>query len=106
MPWYLPDGTRAGNATRQDIQEARRWLEKLMGLLGPELRVVAPMGVSALKGWMQLLATDPSIPLLPTLALPHPSPRNLAAQPEYRDVIRSGLRRVADIVNAADWPTA
>ena len=104
VPWYLPNGTRAGNATSQDIQEARSWLEKLMGLLGPGLRLVVPMGDPALKGWMRLLATDPSIPLRPTLALPHPSPRSLASRPEYRDRIRSGLQRVAEIVNAANWP--
>jgi uracil-DNA glycosylase len=102
VPWYLPDGNRAGHATRQDIAEAQPWLVKLMGLLGQDLRLVVPMGVPARDGWMRLLATNPSIPLLPTLALPHPSPMNLHIQPESRDVIRAGLERVAAVVNGVD----
>jgi hypothetical protein len=71
-------------------------------LLGQELQVVVPMGVPARNGWMRLLATDPSIPLLPTLALPHPSPKNLALQPGSEAVICAGLQRVAAIANEAN----
>ena len=99
VPWYLPDGMRAGHATRQDITEARPWLEKLMALLDRDLRLVVPMGMPARDGWMRVLATNPAIPLLPTLALPHPSPMNLHIQPESKDVIRAGLARVAAVVN-------
>jgi uracil-DNA glycosylase len=96
VPWYLGDGTRGANATPADIKEAEPWLERLIRLLIPDLRVVVPMGDKALKAWMLLLATDPSIPLLPTLALPHPSPKVLNTHPDQRGVIRAGLQRVAD----------
>jgi len=99
VPWYLGDLTRGANATTADIKEARPWLERLIRLLIPDLRVVVPMGGKALNGWMLLLATDLSIPLLPTLALPHPSPKVLNTHPDQRGVIRAGLQRVADIVN-------
>lgn len=99
VPWYQPDGNRTANATRADVDEARPWLERLIALL-PDLRLVIPMGVRARDGWMRLLATDPSIPLLPTIAIPHCSPRNLAGRPTDRDLIMSAVRRAAALVNA------
>ena len=56
------------------------------------------MGDKARDAWMLLLATEPSIPLLPTLALPHPSRQVLNPHPDKRAVIRAGLERVAGIV--------
>jgi uracil-DNA glycosylase len=98
VPWYLGDSARGVAATPADIREARPWLERLVRLLVPSLRVVVPMGDKARDAWMLLLATEPSIPLLPTLALPHPSRQVLNPHPDKRAVIRAGLERVAGIV--------
>jgi len=45
VPWYQPDGERTANATRQDVEDARPWLERLIPLL-PDLRLVITMGTS------------------------------------------------------------
>lgn len=98
VPWYQPDGqTRTANATRGDVEHARPWLEQLIQLL-PRLRLVITKGVPARDGWMRLLATDPSIPLLPTIAVPHCSPRNLASRPDDRAFILAAMRRSAALL--------
>jgi uracil-DNA glycosylase len=100
VPWYQPEGTRTANATRRDVRDAPPWLERLIDLL-PELRPVVTMGVRACQGWMFLLATDSKIPLLPTLVLPHCSPRNLAGRPDDKALIVAGMRRAAKTIEDA-----
>lgn len=97
VPWYLPDGTRTANATRADVKDAAPWTDRLIRLL-PVLRLVITMGAPARDGWMRYLTSRLDTPLVPILAVPHPSPRRLNTDPDARPQILTAMRRAADIV--------
>ncbi len=96
VPWYIGSTSRIRAATRDDVTAAGPYLNRLLALL-PEMRVVLAMGDRAREGWLRYLLTSAG-PLLPTLACPHPSPQVLNPHPEYRDLIRAALDRVAAVV--------
>lgn len=101
VPWYLPsaDGRRTLNPTRLEGLEGDPWLGRLLALL-PALRLVLTMGTIARDGWMRHLTTSETTPLLPTLCVPHPSPRYLNTTPAAKERIRVALRRAAAELSA------
>lgn len=76
VPWAVHDDNGGRCAPRtDDLEEGRPALEALMSELD-ELRVVVPLGAAALEGWMRYLTLSDGPRVLPTLAVPHPSPVN------------------------------
>lgn len=99
VPWALQasDGRRRG-PTVVDLEEARPALDELLRAL-PHLAVVVTFGSAALEGWMRLLTLSGGHEtLLPTLAVPHPSPANGHRRAEAEDRTRRALRRAAAYV--------
>ncbi len=98
VPWYLPstDGRSTKNASKADVAEATPWLDRLLVLL-PELRLVVTMGAKARDGWMRYLTSTPDRRLLPTLAVPHPSPQRLNTDPEARTLVLNAMRSAARV---------
>lgn len=94
VPWPTA-GYRTPTGTEQTA--ARPWLPRLLALL-PDLRVVVLLGKVAQQGWGPGIATAPDlVPLVPTLAGPHPSNRgmNVPGAVQRLDAV---LRRTAEIV--------
>lgn len=98
VPWYLPsaDGKSTKNAKPADLVQAEPWLDNLVTLL-PRLRLVVPMGAPALSGWMKYLTGSPQRILLPTLAVPHPSPQRLNTDSGARSRILNALTQAATL---------
>ncbi len=95
VPWYVGTDTKIRPVERDDLQAAAPYLAALIALL-PDLRVVVTFGDKPRQGWFRYLLHDDA-PLLPTLAVPHPSPLSLNPHPENRDLILRALRRVAEV---------
>ena len=96
VPWYVGTERAIRSANRGDVSAAAPYLRRLLTLL-PDLRVVLTMGTHARDGWLRFLL-EPDTPLVPTLACPHPSPRNLASRPESAADIRRAVDRVATVI--------
>jgi len=95
VPWYVGSGTKIRAVERGDLQAAAPYLAALISLL-PDLRVVVTFGDKPRQGWFRYLLQDDA-PLLPTLAVPHPSPLSLNPHPENRDLILRALQRVVQV---------
>ncbi len=76
VPWALigSEGRRRGPRV-DDLEDARPALATLVAELA-DLRVVVPFGSAALQGWMRYLTLAEHPVVVPTLAVPHPSPAN------------------------------
>jgi hypothetical protein len=96
VPWYLGTTSAIRSAKSEDVAAAQPYLHRLLDLL-TELRLVVAFGDNARDGWLRYLLREDA-PLLPTLACPHPSPRNLRSRPDYRDLILAALQRTAEVV--------
>jgi hypothetical protein len=94
VPWYLGSDSKIRQAAQRDLDEARPHLIELLGLL-PYLTVVVLIGKRAADGWRYLGAA------LPTIEVPHPSPRNLNSRPWSRAALRDGLTTARTLSAAA-----
>ena len=101
VPWYVGSGTRIREVDDNDLDEAATYLDRLLVLL-PQLRLVVTFGDKPRKGWFRYLL-NPEARLLPTLAVPHPSPQSINVNKANKDLILAGLRRAAQITGG---PTA
>lgn len=95
VPWYVGGGTKIRRVERADLEAAAPYLAALICLL-PDLRVVVTFGDKPRRGWFRYLLHDDS-PLLPTLAVPHPSPLSINPHPENRALILRALQRVDQV---------
>jgi len=86
VPWYLGSDRKVRHAESRDLDEARPYVEELLGLL-LDLRVVVLIGTRAAVGWRRLHIAGPQI------EVPHPSPRNLIARGDSRGRLLEGLRQ-------------
>jgi uracil-DNA glycosylase len=87
VPWYIGSDHKIRRAEPRDLDEARPYVEELLGLL-PDLRVVVLIGRRAAQGWRHLHITGPQ-----TVEVPHPSPQNLNTRRGSRGRLLEGLRR-------------
>jgi len=95
VPWYVGSETKIRAVEPQDLKDSAQYLAMLIALL-PELRVVVTFGEKSRQGWFRYLLHDDA-PLLPTLAVPHPSPQSLNPHPENWDMILRALQRVVEM---------
>lgn len=98
VPWALhaADGRRRAPTTA-DLDEAAPTLTALVDAL-PRLRVTVTFGSAALQGWMRLLTLPNPVAggdLVPTLAVPHPSPANGHRRAVAEARTRTALARAA-----------
>jgi len=95
VPWYVGSDRKIRAVSPQDLEDSAQYLAMLIALL-PELRLVVTFGDKPRRGWFRYLLHGDA-PLLPTLAVPHPSPLSLNPHPENRDLILRALQRVVQV---------
>lgn len=96
VPWHVGTDQKIRSASGEDVERAAPHLRQLVELL-PDLRVTLTMGSRARDGWLRFLLA-PDVPLVPTLACPHPNGRNRASRPEAEVAIRRAVERVASVI--------
>ncbi|GIM64260.1 uracil-DNA glycosylase [Nocardioides glacieisoli] len=97
VPWALtgPEG-RLRAPRVDDLEDARPALSALLAEL-VDLRVVVTFGGAALEGWMRYLTLAEHPVVVPTLAVPHPSPANGHRRQEALQRTTAALERAADL---------
>ncbi len=98
VPWYVGNegGTHIRAVSKNDLEEARPYLQDLLTLL-PHLQVIVLVGKKALSAKREIQELT-SRPIKDT---PHPSARVFRFWPHKEDEMRAELRRVAAIIDAA-----
>lgn len=97
VPWALTSSEGRRRSPRvDDLEDARPALSALLAEL-TDLRVVVPFGSAALEGWMRYLTLTDHPVVIPTLAVPHPSPVNGHRRQEALQRTTTALERAADL---------
>lgn len=92
VPWYLGESGKIRAATVADIMQGQPYLERLLGLL-PSARVLLLLGRHAERA----AGSCSALSELRVLAAPHPSPRNIAANPAAKGQILAQLQEAAEL---------
>lgn len=92
VPWYIGSASRIRAPGRDDLEQARPYLRRLLERL-PHLRVVLTLGRKAQRGWSAFTDSN-AVPVVRTGECPHPSPQNLRTRPEARKRILEALLEV------------
>jgi hypothetical protein len=90
VPWYIGTGTKIRPAKSEDIADATRCLERLLGLL-TNLRAIVLVGRKAQRAEGRIQRLRPDIKMFRS---PHPSPLFVNNAPGNRGKILSVLRDV------------
>lgn len=98
VPWYIGSGTKIRAARRDDVREARQWLEELLSRL-PELRIVVFVGRKALHAQPVVERCRPHVGVM---TMPHPSPMFVNRAPGNRERIIASLRELSGRITVDD----
>ncbi len=91
VPWYIGDGHRIRAATKEDLLEGHKYLERLLRLLG-NLRLVALLGNNAQTAWDSSgLTCD-----LKIFRSYHLSPLSMNTSPARREHVMSTFRQISE----------
>lgn len=99
VPWYLPDGTRTRATKKQDVLEAREYIDSMLEAF-EHLELVITMGDHAARGWQVLRSASERARTLGWKTAPHPGAQNLITRPYYREDLRKVLIAAAKAVGA------
>lgn len=98
VPWYLPDGTRTRATKKQDVLDAREYIDSMLESF-EQLELVITMGDHAARGWQELRSASERARTLDWKTAPHPGAQNLITRPYYREDLRKVLIAAAKAVD-------